>query len=620
MRRLFSLLLVLICCRDMSLAAERPNILWLSCEDISPHLGCYGVKEATTPNLDRFAAQGVRYRNAASVAGVCAPSRSAIITGVYPTTLGTQNMRSVARLPEFIQPFPKLLRNSGYYCTNNVKQDYQFVCPPGVWDASSANAHWRKRKDKSQPFFAVFNYTGTHESAIFQEKTYKKLTEGIAPHDRNKLAKTLPPYYPDTPLVREDWGRYFDLVTAMDRWFGEKLAELEASGEAENTIVFFWSDHGVGLPRAKRWLYQSGTHVPLIVRIPKKFRVAGQGEPGSESERLVSLLDLGPTALNLCGVKVPEWMQGKPFLGKNLPAEPDYLFGVRDRMDERYDLIRSVRDKKFHYLRNDIPWKPYDQYLDYATQEATLRELRRVAAGGKLPPEAKAFMAAKKPREELYDLASDPHELKNLAGSPEHQDVLTRLREVARDWSNKTRDLGLMNESEMMRREKLVGSRYEILRQLGSEELMRRLRGAADLVGDPSSSVSDLVRVATDPDPAVRWWGMTGLGLVQSSQPVGLETLRKGLKDESACVRVAAAGALHRKGGTKEALPVLIQALNEGESVDRLQAAIVLDEMDQDARTALNDLKKALKEKDDPQFDGKYVVRVAEQALRGLTE
>ena len=334
-----------------ALASDRPNILWLSCEDISAHLGCYGHELATTPVVDHLASEGVRYTNATVTAGVCAPCRSGIITGMYQTTIGTQHMRSKAELPEFIKPFPVYLRQAGYYCTNNSKKDYQFREPPDTWDESSGKAHWRSRPDPRQPFFAVFNYTGCHESGIANVDKYRKVTEGLEKHDRELLAPTLPPYYPDTPVTREDWGRYYDVIAAMDRWVGQMLHELEEDGLSDDTIVIYWSDHGVGLPRAKRWLYDSGMHVPLIVRIPPKYRQATQGTPGTVDDRLVSLMDLGPTTLNLTGVAIPEHVQGRPFLGANLPSQREYVFGARDRMDERYDIIRAVRDKRYKYIR-----------------------------------------------------------------------------------------------------------------------------------------------------------------------------------------------------------------------------------------------------------------------------
>ena len=355
---------------------KRPNILWLSCEDISPHLGCFGDEHAITPNIDQLAEEGVRYTNTFTTAGVCAPCRSGIITGMDQTTIGTHHMRCNAKLPPMIKAFSTYLRNAGYYCTNNSKTDYQTDDLRDAWDESSGKAHWRNRKGQ-QPFFAVFNFTGCHESGIESESKYKSVTARLKPSQRqdpNKLE--LPPYYPDTPIVREDWKRNYELITAMDAWAGDLIEQLKKDGLYENTIIFFWSDHGVGLPRAKRWLYDSGTHIPLVIRIPERFRADDQGEPGSKDDQLVSSIDFGPTVMNLAGLKIPEYMQGRPFLGSSLPEPREYIFGARDRMDGRYDIIRSVRDKRYRYIRNYEPLKAYYQYMNTPEKGATMKEIR----------------------------------------------------------------------------------------------------------------------------------------------------------------------------------------------------------------------------------------------------
>lgn len=599
-------------------AGDRPNILWLSCEDISAHLGCYGDELATTPVLDHLATEGVRYTNATVTAGVCAPCRSGIITGMYQTTIGTQHMRSNAELPEFIKPFPVYLRQAGYYCTNNSKKDYQFREPSDTWDVSSGKAHWRSRPDPQQPFFAVFNYTGCHESAIASADKYRKVTEGLEKHDRDVLVRTLPPYYPDTPVTREDWGRYYDVITAMDRWAGQMLEQLEEDGLADDTIVIYWSDHGVGLPRAKRWLYDSGMHVPLIVRIPPKYRQAGQGIPGTVDDRLVSLMDLGPTTLNLTGVAIPEHVQGRPFLGANLPSEREYVFGARDRMDERYDIIRAVRDKRYKYIRNYEAWKTYYQYMNTPEKGATMREIRRVDEAGELPPAAAKFMAPTKPVEELYDLRLDPHELNNLADSPEHRAVLQRMRGAHLDWVLETRDVGLIPEAELVAREQKFGSRYAILRQPGSESLVRRIRDTASLTLEGAESLPKLVRATEDPDAVVRYWAAIGIGNLAPQASSEADRMIEALDDESPSVRIAAARALARMNRTDAALPILVRELADGPQWVRLAAAIVLDEIDEAARPALETMRQALTPRKDLLWNGKYTVRVINRALNEL--
>ena len=591
----------------------RPNVLWLSCEDISPHIGCFGDEFAITPNIDKLAGDGVRYTNAFTTAGVCAPVRSGIITGMYQTTIGTHHMRCSAKLPSFIRAFTSYLRDSGYYCTNNSKTDYQTKDLMDVWDESSGKAHWKNGKE-GKPFFSVFNFGGCHESGIASESKYKSVTKDLKPSQRQDPEKLhLPPYYPDTPVVREDWKRNYELITAMDAWAGEKIREIREAGLYEDTIIFFWSDHGVGLPRAKRWLYDSGTHIPLVVRIPGKFRTAEQGGPGTIDDQLISTIDFGPTVLNLAGVKIPEHMQGRPFLGKNLPPQRDYIYGARDRMDERYDIIRSVRDKRYRYIRNYEPLKTFYQYMNTPEKGATMKEIRRVHAEGKLPPAAKLFMAERKSVEELYDLASDPHEINNLAGKAKYRPVLEKMRKVHLQWVQDTRDVGLIPEPEIMEREARYGSRYAILRQPGGNELNRRLGATAALASEGKSALGKLAGAMKDSDAAVRYWGATGIGNIGVDAISAESAMERALEDESVSVRVAAARALCKMDRPRKALPVLIETLDCEHEWGRLQAAIVLGDIGETARPAENALKKCLSRQ-----PNKYITRVANRALNDL--
>jgi len=401
--------------------AKPPNIVWISCEDISSHLGCYGEKKAITPNLDQLAAEGVRYTHAFTVHGVCAPSRSGIITGMYPSTLGSTPMRCRALIPEHIKCFPEYLRDAGYYCTNNSKEDYNFNAPQTAWDKSSRKAHWKNRPE-GKPFFAVFNFTGTHESKLWNSKDLETTrSDRLKPEQyQDPDQMPIPPIYPDTPAVRKDFARLFERITELDYFAKDRIDELKEAGLYEDTIIFFWSDHGNGLPRAKRWLYDSGTRIPMIARIPEKYRIRRQGTPGYTDDQLINMIDMGPTMLNLTGLYVPEYMQGRPFLGKELPKTRKYIFGARDRIDERPDLVRSVRDQRFRYVSNFYPFLPYYFYLEYAEKCNTLQSLRKGHAEGKLPPDAEQFMGTR-PAEELYDLQNDPWEINNLAGDSKYK-------------------------------------------------------------------------------------------------------------------------------------------------------------------------------------------------------
>jgi len=429
---------------------RRPNILWISLEDTSPRFGCYGDTAARTPNLDRLAAEGRRYPNTFSTCGVCAPARSAIITGMYPTSIGTHHMRTAhsnaytegmptpysAVPPHYVKCFSEYLRAAGYYCTNNVKTDYQFECPISAWDDCSNNGHWRNRPDPEQPFFAVFNPTMTHESGTWPEK--------CPTFTFDPATMVVPPYLPDTPKVREAMARLYTNLEIGDGIVGELLEQLEEDALADNTIVFHWSDHGP-LPRGKRWPYDEGIHVPLIVRWP------GELGPGTVTDRLVNTLDLGPTVLSLAGVQIPGHMQGKAFLGAQEAPPREYAFASRDRHDESYDMVRAARDKRFKYMRHFRPDLPYLSWIPYRNRHPILQEMWRLHAEGKLEGPQELMFQYPRPVEELYDTVADPWEVDNLAGDPAYAPELERLRRAMDDWRDEVGDLGEMDESQMVR-------------------------------------------------------------------------------------------------------------------------------------------------------------------------
>jgi len=557
----------------------------------------------------------VRYTGAYTNAGVCAPSRSGIMSGCWPPSLGSNNMRCRATLPPFVQGFPTLLREAGYYCTNNSKTDYNFPVPKAAWDESSGRAHWRNRAP-GQPFFAVFNDTVCHESGPrLRGAAYQQRAARLKPADRRDPAEfdNLPPIYADTPESRRDWAQLYELITAMDIRAGQLLKELDDAGLADSTIVFFWSDHGDGFPRAKRWLYETGTHVPLIVRIPEALRLDGQAVPGSVDGRLLAMLDLGPTVLNLAGIDVPEFMAGQPFLGPDLPPAREYVFGARDRMDERYDLIRAVRDKRFRYLRNWEPWKPYDQTIGYAEQGNILKELRRLHQAGQLNADQSRFFAAQKPVEELYDVDADPFELRNLADDPAHQGTLARLRGVLEAWMLDIRDTGLLTEPELMARTRQAGSGWEILHNPAGEQLLKRLMLAADLAARGPSAVAKLLPSLRDPDPAVRYWALIGLANLGRDAANFRKELDRATGDEAAVVRLAAARALVSAADVPAALGILERELNNGAEAVRLHAMLLLEDLGEAARPLLATIREqAAKQPVD------YAVRAAQQVLANL--
>lgn len=603
-------------------AEKRPNILWLSAEDISAHFGCYGDKSAITPVVDNLAKEGVKYTRTFTTAGVCAPCRSGIITGMYQTTLGTQHMRCTATLPNDIRPFSKYMRDAGYFCTNNSKQDYQFKTPKDSWDNSSKKAHWRDRKDKNKPFFAVFNYTGCHESGITSKAKYEAVTKGFSKDLRRDAAKLdLPPYFPDTSVVREDWKRNYELITAMDQWAGNLIQQLKDDGLYEETIIIFWSDHGIGMPRSKRWLYDSGTHIPLVVRIPEQFRTDGQGKPGSVNDELVSSIDFAPAMLKLAGAKIPEHMQGRAFLGKDLSTKRNYVHGARDRMDERYDIIRTVRNERYLYIRNYEPLKSYYQYINTCEKGATMKELRKLHDAGKLNPTADHYFNPTKPVEELYDYRNDSHNIKNLATDSNYKEILDELRKEHLRWVKDSKDIGLVPEPIIAEKVKKYGNEYAVLRQENAEEYMSVLADTAAAASSGKSALPTLIEALAHSDSAIRYWGATGIGNIgpELVGDVKIEGLMNGLlKDKSSTVRTAAARALCRINKPKNALPVLIHELKTGAQWERLHAAIALDEIDEMARPVAEQMKEGLKYQKGFNSDGKYRVRVTNRALNEI--
>jgi len=616
---------------------SRPNILWLSTEDISPHLGCYGDPDAITPNLDALAARGIRYSRAFTVAPVCAPNRSSIITGMYPQTIGTHHMRSGGegversikpKLPPEIKPFPEYMREAGYYCTNNSKKDYNFESDYIFWNESSKNAHWKNRPDDA-PFFAVFNYGDTHEGSIrsnpkqFAEKT-KRLTE----EQRRDPAKlTIPAYHPDTPVVREQWKNIHELVTGLDYWVADHLKALEEAGLAENTIIVFWSDHGTGLPRHKRWVYDSGVHVPLIVYVPEKWQKVYDVKPGTVVDDLVSSIDLAPSTLNLAGLEVPKHMQGQAFLGTNLPEPRTYVFGGRDRMDERYDMIRYIRSDRYKMIFNYMPFKPYVQYTNTAQKSPVHQEYQRLIDAGELPKGSEWVTRKTKPVIEFYDLETDPLELTNLAkggdfeGGGDQKVSFRDMKYAGVHWIwEESRDLAFIPEAELNRLEKEHGYRYAIPGAHAPEDLnlfslsmtvaiMEQAQFDQDLKGNEDDAMAKLEAALAAESTTIRYWAALGLGRIDD----GADRLARVMEeDESVVVRLAAAQSVVVVHQT-EALRVLESGLRDPDEWVRLQAATALDEIGELARPVIPAMKKALNDK-----HNKYVVRVVNRALNVL--
>ncbi len=542
----------------------RPNILWIVSEDNGPHLGAYGDRDAKTPQLDALAARGVRYTRVWSTSPVCAPARTALITGMYPAALGGEHMRSLVRLPAGMRLFPALLRSAGYYTSNNEKQDYNVMeagdapgdgrTPPawrggpaaatqmtrdvatrGVWDDSSPTAHWRNRRP-GQPFFAVFNINATHESRVQARP---------APATHDPASVHVPASTPDLPETRADWAAYHDNMTVMDAAAGALLSDLAADRLADDTIVFYYGDNGPGLPNAKRFVNDLGLHVPLVVHVPA--RLAHLAPPdyraGGSSARPVAFVDMAPTVLSLAGLAPPRHMQGRAFMGRHIAPAPRYQFGGRGRVDERYDLLRSVRDERYVYIRNYMPHRPAGQYTWYAALTPSWKAWRAAFAAGTLAAtharyfEPKAF-------EELYDLAADPDQARNLAASPALAGVRDRLRAALADHARSMRDTGLLPEYLLHRGR----TPWELAADRSAYAFASIFRAASD-ASDPAVPAERVSARLRDADAVVRYWAALGLRIRGASAVrAHEETLVGMLDDPEPGPRCAAAEALATAG------------------------------------------------------------------------
>ena len=535
-------------------SAAGPNILWLTSEDHSPTMGCYGDKFATTPNVDALAARGLRYRFAWSCAPVCAPARTTLISGLYPPSTGAEHMRSMVPLPKEFKMYPQFLREAGYYCSNNSKEDYNLAKPGQVWDESSGKAHYKNRA-AGQPFFAIFNSTKSHESQI-RTRPHK------AVHDPSKVR--VPAYHPDTPEVRQDWAQYYDKVSEVDADAGRHLKELAAAGLADDTIVFYYADHGSGMPRSKRWPCNSGLRVPVVVHFPAKWKHLAPPEykAGGVSDRLISFVDFAPTVLSLAGIEPPKWMQGHAFAGKfTAPMQP-FIYGFRGRMDERIDCVRSVSDSRYVYLRNFMPHLSQAQHVDYQFATPTTRVWFDLYKSGKATEAQSIFWRTPKAPEELYDLTTDPDEVQNLAASAQHQEVLAKFRKAQSDLAAKIRDVGFLPEGEIHSRS--AGSAPYTMGHDDTKFPFARVFATADLASNlKPDALPELRKHLTDPDSAIRYWAALGL-LMRGKEAVTTARvdLQKTLADPSPFVRIPAAQALAQHGDAADlakALPVLLE-------------------------------------------------------------
>jgi len=499
----------------------KPNILCLTVEDISPMLGCYGDTLAHTPNIDELAAEGVLFTNAFTTAGVCAPSRSALITGMYHSSIGANHMRTSSKIegqvpyeavpPAVVKCFTEFLRADGYYCTNNAKTDYQFKTPVTAWDESSTRAHWRNRPE-GMPFFSIFNHMTTHESQVWGRAN--------DPVTVPQEWVTVPPYYPDTKMAREDVARVYSNIAVMDREIGDIIAQLKADGLYNNTIIIFYSDHGGPLPRQKREIYDSGLKVPLIIRFPNAQHA------GMVVDDLVSFVDIPPTILSIAGISIPAYMQGQAFWGEQKEPAREYIFAARDRMDGQYDMRRAIRDNEYKLIKNFFPEKGAYLDIEFRKNLGMMKELLYLKNQGRLDAHQMQWFRTTKEPIELYDIQKDPHEMENLANNPEYTDVVQRMTADLEAWMKETDDKGMLTEKQ------LILSMWPGMEQPETEAPSFTLlkNNAIGLhVHTKGASMAYMVNKNT-PEPQKRWLLYTEPVTVQPGDTIFSKAIRIGYK------------------------------------------------------------------------------------------
>jgi len=575
---------------------DRPNILCLVSEDNNPFLGCYGDKLARTPTLDKLAREGVLYERCFTCP-VCAPSRFNIISGMSPVTCGpAEHMRAQGHIPPWLRGFPALLREAGYFTSNNAKTDYNSpISIKDAWTDQGKTAHWRHNKDKSKPFFSVFNHEVTHESCLFP---VEELAFPFKPLTAEQVR--VPPYEPDTPEIRADWARYYNHMLVMDGQIAAKLQDLEKDGLAENTIVFYYGDNGGVLPRSKRFLEQSGVHVPLIVYYPPKWRHLAPAPPGSRIKDPVHFVDFAPTMLSLAGVKIPDYMQGRPLAGQVSSTPAEFVFTTRDRMDSCYDMMRGVVGSRFLYIRNFRPDIPFVQRLEYMFKARGYQSWAREAAAGHLTRETTQFWGTK-PSEELYDMETDPDNMHNLVGLPVYQPILQKMREALRQQTVRTVDNGLLPEGSPL-------EGYDASRVPGAWDVEKVYTLACQASDRDPANLPKFILALSDSSEPMRWWAAQGCAILGVKAADAESALTKALNDESGAVAAAAAEALARLGKPAPALKTLeqlIQRQNQEGTV--MIAGNVLDRLGELARPSLPVMKKVFAtEKADKLESGKY--------------
>ena len=550
-------------------AADQPNILWLTCEDNNVNwVGCYGNPHAQTPNIDALAKEGFQYMHCYANAPVCAPSRSTWITGVHAISMGTHQMRSRYPIPhDRIKYYPDLLKKAGYYVGNARKTDYNIGGRQDgeAWDTNKVD--WKTLQQK-EPFFMVINSTKSHESRAFGDVNRSEHSP-----DSVRLAK----YHPDIPEIRKNYAHYHDQVKKMDTDIGQALADLEKAGLAENTIVIHNSDHGGVIARSKRFLFNSGTHCPLIIRIPEKYKHLRPAEPGTKIKDVVSFIDMTKTWLDICGAEKPDYLQGKVFLGPNREKRL-YHVSFRGRMDERCDNVRAIRsgDGRYLYIRNYMPYAPWGQHLNYLWNMTATKAWEAHHKAGKTDAVTGRFFGTK-PMEEFYDTKSDPDNVVNLIDRPGHAETIMGMRLSLDAWQLEHFDSGLLPESELVRRSEACGKTiYDMVRDPKLYDVKRLQAAAALALEQNPSHLPTLYKNLSDGDSGVRYWAIVGLFNLGKLAKIDLGKVKNLLADESHHNRIMAAWILHNHGEKKLARDTW-NGLLEGSSYASLKILNIID-------------------------------------------
>ena len=545
-------------------AADRPNIVWILSEDNSIHyLNLYGRPLGKTPAIEALAAEGIVFNHAFSNAPVCSVARTTLMSGMYAPRIGFQYHRrmQLANLPSGADLFPAYLRKAGYYTTNRSKKDYNVV-EGKVWDESSRKASWRNRPSSDTPFFHMQTTGVSHESSLHFKAAEMKRDGALKTNPKDvKVA----PYHPDTPTFRFTYARYFDRMKVVDADVAKIVGQLKQDGLLENTIIFYFGDHGGVLPRSKGYVYESGLHVPLVVRVPQKWRKHVGRQAGTRADGFVNFIDFGPTVLNLAGVDVPKTMDGQPFLGPNVEASEvdkrDETFGYADRFDEKYDFSRSLRVGRYKYIRNYQAFYPDALQNNYRYRMLAYAEWRKLYQEGKLNKAQSEFFEPK-PVEALYDVVADPHEINNLARSEKHSDVLLDLRERLKKHVKSLPDLSFYPESEMVERALGDGAAFG---QNHKSQIARAV-DTADLSLLAAKEALPKLRAAMESkDHLERYWALVAASCFGKQAASLVATAKPLTSDQNSMIRVRAAEFLALADNVDPA-PVMIDVLRNTES------------------------------------------------------